>query len=49
MTGLYQYFSYGGIPDIQGLSRIDVNSTQAHGIQLIAHTQLPSFGSKLKL
>ena len=27
-----------GIPDIQGLSRIDVHATQAHSIPRISHT-----------
>ena len=48
MTGLYRsYLSYG-IPDIQGLSIIDAHATQAHSIWRIAHTPIPSFGSKRK-
>ena len=35
-----------GIPDIQGLSIIDLNATQLHGTRKIAHTPLPIFGSK---
>ena len=36
------------IPYIQGLSRIYVHVSQAHGMRRIAHKTLPSFGSKRK-
>ena len=49
VTGFYLYCSSDGIPDIQGLSSIDVQATQAHGIPKIAHTPLPIFVSKRKL
>ena len=42
MTGLYRSCSSDGIPDIQGLSSIDVHVTQAHDIRKISHTLLPS-------
>ena len=35
----------GGIPDIQGLSSIDVHATQAYGIRKISHIPITSFGS----
>ena len=48
VNGLYRSCFYDGIPDIQGLSSIDVQRTHAHGIQRIAHLPIPSFGSKRK-
>ena len=41
VTGLYRSCLSDGIPDRQGLSRINVHATQAHGIRRIAHTPLP--------
>ena len=32
------------IPDIQGLSIVDVQATHAHGIRRIAHSPIASFG-----
>ena len=46
VTGLYSSCLSYGILDVQGLSIIDVNATQAHGI---AQTPLPSFGSKTQV
>ena len=48
VKGLYQTCLSDGIPDIQGLSSIDLEATQAHSIRRIAHTLLPNFGSKRK-
>ena len=41
-------FFFYVIPDIQCLSSILVYTTQEHGIRIIAHTPLPSFGWKRK-
>ena len=45
---LIAFFFFYGITYIQGLSSIDVKATQAHGLRRIAHTPIPSFGSKRK-
>ena len=47
-TGLLQSCLSDEITDVQGLYSIDVQATHAHGIQLISHTPIPTFGSKHK-